>query len=62
MFGTVTLLGFLLLAAGALLAIADGDGISRRMPTQVPPRSFARYPIAAGLALIVIGAIGLLLP
>jgi hypothetical protein len=57
----MTVLGLLLVAAGALLVLADADGISRRLPTQVPPRSFARYPIAVGVALIVLGAIGLAL-
>jgi hypothetical protein len=31
------------------------------MPTQLPPRRFARYPLVAGAVLVVIGAAGLLL-
>lgn len=58
MFATVLLVGVLLFAAGALLVIADGDGLSSRMPTQLSPRSFSRYPMIGGLVLVVIGAVG----
>ena len=58
MFATLVLVGMLLLAAGAVIVVGDSDGLSSRMPTQVPPRSFARYPTIAGLVLVVIGAVG----
>jgi hypothetical protein len=32
------------------------------MPTQVPPRRLARYPIAAGTLLLVVAAVGLIVP
>ncbi len=32
------------------------------MPTQVPPRRLARYPIATGTLLMVVAAVGLIVP
>ena len=37
-------------------------GMDERMPTQVPPRRPARYPIAAGSLLLVVAAVGLIVP
>jgi hypothetical protein len=37
-------------------------GMDERMPTQVPPRRLARYPIAAGALLLVVAAVGLIVP
>ena len=58
MFAKILLAGGLLLAAGVLLMVAGGDGLSARMPTQLPPRSFSRYPTIIGLVLVVVGAVG----
>jgi hypothetical protein len=32
------------------------------MPTQAPTRRLARYPIAAGAVLLVVAAVGLIVP
>jgi hypothetical protein len=61
-FAALTIVGLLLLATAALIAIADTGGMSRSMPTQVPPRRFARYPLVAGVILLVFGVIGLIIP
>jgi hypothetical protein len=61
-FDSLLVPGILLTAAAALLAIADSGGLASRMPTQVVPRRFARYPLAIGLVLVVIGAVGAFLP
>ena len=49
--------GFILVGVAGLWMLADWGGLSRRMPTQVLPRRAARYPFAAGLALIVTGLV-----
>jgi hypothetical protein len=52
--------GFVLVGVAALWRLADWGGLSERMPTQVLPRRAARYPLVAGVALIVTGfAVGL---
>jgi len=60
-FAACALFGALLLAAGTLLVIADADGLSSRMPTQIPPKRFARPLFLVGAALLIIGAVGSLL-
>jgi hypothetical protein len=58
-FAALTVVGLLLLASAAVLVIGDAGDLSARMPTQVPPRRFARYPLIAGIVLVVIGLLGL---
>ena len=58
MFGTMALLGGLLVAAAALLAVADTGGVSGRLPTQLPPRRLAWYPFVVGAVLLVLVAAG----
>lgn len=62
LFASAALVGVLLLIASAVLIVGDSDGLSSRMPTQLPPRRFARYPMIAGLALVVIGIVGSFVP
>lgn len=57
-FGRFAVLGFLLLASSGLIVVADIGGMSRRMPTQVPPRRIALYPFIAGVTLLVIAIVG----
>jgi hypothetical protein len=47
--------GFVLVGVAALWLVADWGGLSERMPTQLPPRRAAWYPLVAGVALIVTG-------
>jgi hypothetical protein len=45
-------LGLVLIAVAGVLLVADWDGLSRRMPTQVPPRRFALVPLVGGVLLV----------
>jgi hypothetical protein len=49
-------------AAGLVLILVAWNGMDERMPTQVPPRRLASYPIAAGTLLLVVAAVGLIVP
>jgi hypothetical protein len=62
LFKAVAVLGGLLVAAGVLMILMAWGGMDERMPTQVPPRRFAGYPIAAGALLLVVAAVGLIVP
>lgn len=59
MFEAGLVLGGLLVATAAVIALADSDRLSRSMPTQVMPARLARYPAALGTLLIVLSAVGL---
>jgi hypothetical protein len=61
-FAALAVAGLLLVATALLIALGDVGGTSRRMPTQVPPRRFAMYPLVAGVAALVIGIVGLVIP
>lgn len=62
MFAALTICGALLVGSAAVIWVADSNGQSARMPTQVPPRRVARYPLVAGTVLLVIGLAGSLYP
>lgn len=62
MFRAVAVAGGVLVAAGVLMILLAWGGMDERMPTQVPPRRFAGYPIAAGALLLVVAAVGLAVP
>ena len=47
--------GLILIGVAAVMAIADSGQLSRRMPTQVPPRVFACVPLVVGVALVAAG-------
>jgi hypothetical protein len=61
-FASAVLGGVVLIAAGGVLWLGDSDGLAARMPTQLPPRRFARYPLVIGAVLVVIGAAGAAFP
>jgi hypothetical protein len=42
--------GLILIGVAAVMAMADSDQLSRRMPTQVPPRALAAIPLVGGVA------------
>lgn len=48
----VMVLGLILVGIAAIVAVADSGKLSRRMPTQVPPRALAVVPFLLGVALI----------
>ena len=47
--------GLIFIAAAAVIAMADSGQLSRRMPTQVPPRALACVPLVVGAALVAAG-------
>jgi hypothetical protein len=61
-FEAVGFVGGVLVTAGLVMILMAWGGMDERMPTQVPPRRLARYPIAAGALLLVVAAVGLILP
>ena len=46
-------LGLMLVGLGVIIVLAASGDLSKRMPTQVPPRAIAAVPLLAGAALIV---------
>jgi hypothetical protein len=48
-------LGVIFLGLALVLVLMDWDGLSKRMPTQVPPRALASVPLVLGLALVAAG-------
>jgi hypothetical protein len=62
MFEAVGFVGGVLVTAGLVMILMAWGGMDERMPTQVPPRRLARYPIAAGALLLVVAAVGLMVP
>jgi hypothetical protein len=52
--------GVLLTVVGGVIVLADSDDQSAKMPTQVIPRRYARYPLGAGIVLLLVGLVGLL--
>jgi hypothetical protein len=58
----VAVVGGLLVAAGVLMILMAWGGMDERLRTQVPPRRLASYPIAAGTLLLVVAAVGLIVP
>jgi hypothetical protein len=47
--------GLILIGLAAVMAPADSGELSRRMPTQVPPRALASVPLVIGVALVAAG-------
>jgi hypothetical protein len=62
LFEAVGLLGIVLFAAGLVMILMAWGGMDESMPTQVPPKRLARYPLAAGTLLLVVAAVGLIVP
>jgi hypothetical protein len=46
-------LGLMLVGVGVIMGLAASGGLSKRMPTQVPPRAMAAVPILIGAVLVV---------
>jgi hypothetical protein len=46
-------LGLMLMGVGVIMVLAASGGLSKRMPTQVPPRAMAAVPLLLGVALVV---------
>ena len=44
--------GLLFIGLAVIMALADSDQLSGRMPTQVPPRAYAFVPLLVGVALV----------
>jgi hypothetical protein len=44
--------GLILVGMGVALVLADWGDLSKRMPTQVAPRSIAAVPLAVGVCLV----------
>ena len=51
--------GVALLVLGGVVLLGDSDQLSARMPTQVLPGRHARYPLVAGIVLVLVGLVGL---
>jgi hypothetical protein len=62
MFRAFTVLGTLLVVVAGVVAAGDADGLSQRLPIEVPPRRLALYPLIAGAVLLTVGLIGSLFP
>lgn len=62
LFEAIGFVGGVLVAMGLVVILMAWGGMDERMPTQVPPRRLARYPIAAGALLLVVAAVGLIVP
>jgi hypothetical protein len=62
LFEAVGFVGSVLVTAGLVMILMAWGGMDKRMPTQVPPRRLARYPIAAGALPLVVAAVGLIVP
>jgi hypothetical protein len=62
LFEVVGFVGIVLVTAGLVMILMAWGGMDERMPTQVPPKRLARYPLAAGTLLLVVAAVGLIVP
>ena len=62
LFETIGVVGGVLVVAGLVVFLMAWGGMEERMPIQVAPRRFDRYPIAAGTLLLAIAAVGLIVP
>ena len=62
LFEVVGFVGIVLVTAGLVMILMAWGGMDERMPTQVPPKRLARYPLAAGTLLLAVAAVGLIVP
>ena len=53
------IVGVLLMVLSGVFVLGDSDNLSHRMPTQVLPRRYARYPFALGITLALLGLVGI---
>jgi hypothetical protein len=49
-------------ATGVVVILMGWDGLAERLPSQVPPRRFARYAFVAGGVLLAVAAVALAAP
>jgi hypothetical protein len=54
--------GVILVISGVVVLAGASDDLDRRMPSQVLPRRFAVYPLAASTGLLIVAGVGLLFP
>jgi hypothetical protein len=54
---SVIVLGVVFIGVAVVLVLMDWNGLSTRMPTQVPPRGLAAVPLVVGVALVAAGFI-----
>jgi hypothetical protein len=59
---TIVGAGVILLVTGLLILAGASDDMDKRMPSQVLPRRFARYPLTAGAALLIVAGIAAVIP
>ena len=50
------------MALAGLIVVADWGRLSDRLPTQVPPRRLARWPLGVGLELVALGVVAAVVP
>ena len=50
-------LGVVFIGVAVVLVLMDWNGLSTRMPTQVPPRGLAAVPLVLGVTLVAAGSI-----
>jgi multisubunit Na+/H+ antiporter MnhB subunit len=62
LFEAIGFVGGVLVAVGLVVILMAWGGMDERMPSHVPPRRLARYPIAAGSLLLVVAAVGRIVP
>ena len=53
------IIGVLLIVLSGVFVLGDSDNLSARMPPQVLPRRYVRYPFAVGVAMTLLGLAGL---
>ena len=53
------IVGLLLIVLSGVFVLGDSDNLSHRMPTQVLPRRYARYPFALGITLALLWLAGI---
>ena len=53
------IVGLLLIVLSGVFVLGDSDGLAGKMPTQVLPRRYARYPFAVGITLALLGLVGI---
>ncbi len=54
--------GVILLVTGLAILAGASDDLDKRMPSQVLPRRFARYPLAAGAVLLIAAGVAAVFP
>ena len=53
------IVGLLLIVLSGVFVLGDSGSMADKMPTQVLPRRYARYPFAVGITLALLGLAGI---